>query len=210
MLDRHVERLKQVGVKRIVVNASHLADQIQSFVDRKEGAVELVCSFEREPLGTAGAVRKALHLLAPGPFLVVYGDVLLEAQFSELVAAHEGTGGVATLGAHEVSDARGKGVVSVDVEGRVTEFVEKAPTPPSPALVNAGVYVLEPSLIAALPPGRYFDFGYDVLPAAIRCGQPLFAHVLSGRVIDVGTPDGLASARALCAGHAIDANEGSV
>jgi mannose-1-phosphate guanylyltransferase len=202
LLARHLRYLEREGIQRVIVNAHHCAEQISAFTDGYRGRIELVTVLEQHLLGTAGGVRNALSLLEPGPFLVLYGDVLIDEPLGPLLSTHRGAAGIATITVHEADDITGKGVVSFDPSGRVTAFVEKAPAGRGPAWINSGVYVLESELIAPLPRKSALDFGHDVFPHAVELGLPVYAHPLRTPVIDVGTFEGLALARAHAeAGH---------
>jgi NDP-sugar pyrophosphorylase family protein len=156
---------------------------------------------EDKLLGTAGGVRNALPDLEPGPFIVFYGDVLIDEPLDPLLDLHRSRGAVATLAVHEAESAEGKGTVEIDQTGRVTRFAEKQATSAGPALINSGIYVLERDLIAPLTPGVPCDFGQDVLPAAVERGEPVYAGRLAAPVIDIGTPEGLDDARASAVGR---------
>jgi len=193
LLSRHLRYLEREGVRRVVVNAHHLAEQVQRFVNAYRGPIELTVLVESTLLGTAGAVRNALPELGPGPFVVLYGDVLIEEPLEPLVDAHRRAGATATLTVYESTATAGKGVVEIDGAGRVLRFAEKRQD--GPGLVNAGLYVLEHRLVAALPPGIPLDFGHDVLPAAVARDEIVFAYRLPDEVIDIGTPEALSLAR---------------
>jgi NDP-sugar pyrophosphorylase family protein len=196
LLERHLEFLQRQGIGRVVINAHHLAPRIESFVRDYAGGLEIVCLVEEHLLGTAGAVRNALSHLEPAPFIVLYGDVLVDEPLAPLLELHEEREAVATIALYEADSAEGKGLVEVDANGRVTRFVEKSWSAAGPALINAGVYVMESALVASLAPGIAYDFGHDVFPAAVADGAPVYAGRLRSPVIDVGTPEGLAHARA--------------
>jgi NDP-sugar pyrophosphorylase family protein len=196
LLARNLDFLARQGVQRVVINVHHLAELVDAFVERYTGPLEIVVVVEEELLGTAGGVRNALPHLEPGPFIVLYGDVLVDEPLDRLIELHRRSGAVATIAVHEAASAEGKGTVMTDATGRVTRFVEKDVDATGPALINSGVYVLERDLIAPLPLGRACDFGHDVLPAAIERGDPVYAGRLSKPVIDIGTPVGLGDARA--------------
>ena len=195
-LQRQLEYLEREGVSRVVINAHHLAGQITAFVARYRGDLEIECITEQSLLGTAGGVRNALPRLGPGPFLVLYGDVLVGAPLARLFDYHRQRRAVGTLVVYQEESTEGKGVVHVDRSGRVTGFEEKQPRAAGPALVNAGLYVIEPELVSSLPAGAVSDFGHDVFPAALDRGLPIFGYRIAQRVIDIGTPDGLALAGA--------------
>jgi NDP-sugar pyrophosphorylase family protein len=199
LLARHLELLESEGVERVVVNAFHLASQIEDFARAYDGALELICTVEPRLLGTAGSVRRALPHLGEEPFLAVYGDVLWYEPLAPLLRAHAKARPAATLAVHAAPSAEGKGVVELDTAGRVIRFIEKGTTESGPFLINSGIYVIEPQLMRSLPVGVPLDFGHDVLPTALMDGKPILAHRLARPVIDIGTEEGLARARALAA-----------
>lgn len=200
LLLRQLEYLERHGVDRVVINVHHLPDKIQAFAESYAGPVELVIVTEPVLLGTAGGVRNALPQLQPGPFIVLYGDVVVAEPLDAMLALHRERRAVATLAVHEADSAAGKGVVEVGERDRVTRFAEKQTSARGPALINSGLYVLEPELLAPLVPGTDSDFGADVLPGAVERGLPVFAFRLASAVIDIGTPEGLAQARGAAAG----------
>jgi NDP-sugar pyrophosphorylase family protein len=196
LLARHLRYLALHGVSRVVINTHHHAARVESFARSYDGPLVIVCSHESSLLGTAGGVRNALAKLQPGPFLVLYGDVLIDEPLDTILRCHRATRALATLAVHEADSAEGKGVVKVDGTGRVVGFVEKGTQARERVLINSGLYVLESDLVSTLAPGVPSDFGKDIFPSAVERGLPLFATRLSAPVVDVGTPEGLARARA--------------
>lgn len=196
LLARQLRYLHEGGVQRVVVNAHHLSEAIEKFAAeyRSGGRGELDVLVEPELLGTAGGVRNALGLLGSEAFFVLYGDVLFDEPLGALMDAHRERGAAATLTVYESDSTEGKGVVATDGEGLVTGFVEKG-SQTGRGLVNAGLYVIEPALLAGLQPGVAADFGHDVFPAALARGERLAVHLLPGPVLDVGTPADLERAR---------------
>jgi mannose-1-phosphate guanylyltransferase len=194
LLEHQLRFLADLGVDQVVVNAHHLAPLIERFAERRTAPPKVTVLVEPQLLGTAGGVRNALELLGDDPFLVVYGDVLLTEPLESLVATHRASGASVTACVYESASTEGKGVV--EVEGsRATRFVEKGGD--GPGLVNAGIYVVEPSAMERLPRGAVLDFGLDVLPEIAREDRGLFVSLLRAPLIDIGTPDGLAAARAV-------------
>jgi len=192
LLARHLTYLEQQGAQRVVVNAHHLAEQVEQFLAAYDGPLETACIFEPQLLGTAGGVRNALDELGPEPFVVIYGDILLDAPLLPLFELHRREGAVATIAVHPADDVEGKGVVEIGPGDRVTGFLEKPGSAVArPAWINSGLYVLDPAFVAELRAGEPLDFGLDVLPAAVERGLPVYAHRLAEAVIDVGTPEAL-------------------
>jgi NDP-sugar pyrophosphorylase family protein len=197
LLARQLRYLHREGVRRVVVNAYHLSDAIESFARKYKSPPEVSIVVERELLGTAGGVRNAASRLGDGAVIILYGDVLIDSPLAPMLQTHRRLRPDATIAVYQTSDVQGKGTVSVGDRGEVTEFREKAGvTGSGQALVNAGLYVAEPSLIWRIRPGIPSDFGHDVFPRELAEGRRLAAHVLPEPVIDVGTAEGLARARA--------------
>jgi NDP-sugar pyrophosphorylase family protein len=194
LLDHHLEHLAQQGIKRVVVNAHHLSEQIVEHVAAYRGPLEVTVLVEPTLLGTAGAAINALDAVGRMTFLVIYGDVLIFEPLAPLLETHARTGAVATLAVYAHDDTTEKGVVEVDEAGRVTGFAEKDPERTGPGLVNAGLYAVEPALLHRWPRGQFLDFGHDLFPAAVRAGELIQAYRIPQPVLDVGTPADLARA----------------
>jgi NDP-sugar pyrophosphorylase family protein len=199
LLVRHLELLRDAGARRVVINTHHHAERVEAAARAHDLPLEVVCVREPRLLGTAGGVRNALDRLGAGPFLILYGDVLVAEPLLRLPELHRQTGALATLAVHEAEETEGKGVVEVDGRGRVVGFTEKGPRSQGRKLINSGVYVLEREVVAELEPGAVCDFGHDVFPTLLRRGLPIAAYRLREPVIDIGTPEGLLAAREMAA-----------
>ena len=170
MLDWVVERLAAAGVDEIVLSLGYLPAAFEAaYPDGRCGGTRLHYASEPEPLDTAGAIRFAA--LAAGldrarePFVVVNGDVLTDADLGALLDVHRSRGAEATIALTPVDDPSRYGVVPIDAEGRVTAFIEKPPADEAPSnWINAGTYVLEPSVLARIPDGRRVSIERETFP----------------------------------------------
>lgn len=195
LLDRQLHYLAAAGVSEVIVNLHHQAGLVRSALAGRPWPVAVRTSHEPELLGTAGALLAVRDLL-DASFVVLYGDVVTDLPLREVVARHRTSGAVATLCCSRPETVAGKGIVTLDDGDRVTGFVEKPPRAAPGGWVNAGLYVLEPAVLAAIPEGPA-DFGYDVLPALVASGALVKGYRHGGLVLDVGTPTGLRRAREL-------------
>jgi NDP-sugar pyrophosphorylase family protein len=196
LLERQIRYLKDGGIERIVINAHHLADQIEDFVANHPSEVAIDVIVEPELLGTGGGVRNALAHLGEEPFVVLYGDVIVNESIRAVSETHWKTETAATLTVYRTREVEGKGTVQVADDGTVAAFHEKAASHTADwAYVNAGLYMIDPCLLADLPSRTALDFGHDVFPAALKRGERIAAHVLAAPVIDIGTPAALELAR---------------
>ncbi|MGH2868772.1 MAG: nucleotidyltransferase family protein, partial [Solirubrobacteraceae bacterium] len=170
LLARQLRYLAREGAERVVVNAHHLAEQVEDFAAQHTGPPELVVVTEPELLGTAGGVRNALPLLGSEPFVVLYGDVLTDAPLAPLLEAHARSGAAATLAVYESQETEGKGTIEVDSGGRIVAFREKqAHAGEGPTLINAGLYVLNVGFVTkSVPEREVCDFGHRTFPRALE------------------------------------------
>lgn len=182
-----IELLKQHGITEIVVTVQYLANVIQDhFGDGAQFGVNIEYSVEETPLGTAGSVKHAAHLLQE-PFIVISGDALTDVNLTELINFHQAKGSLATITLKRVSNPLEYGVVITDDDGHIEQFLEK----PSwgevfSDTVNTGIYVLDPKVFDYFEAGRFVDWSKDVFPQMLDKHDPLFGFVTGGYWTDIG------------------------
>jgi mannose-1-phosphate guanylyltransferase len=183
-----VEWLVGHGVSEVVLACGFLPDALREALGEGEHAgARLLYVTEPERRGTAGAIRFAAEALGDDlgdRFLALNGDVLADLDLTALLWAHDEGGGRATIALHPVEDSAAYGLVSVDAEGRVLEFLEKTGEP-APGEISAGAYVLERSVLDLIAPGREVSIEREVFPRLI--GDGLRGLRLDGYWMDIGT-----------------------
>ena len=198
LLERLVEDVRDAGFTDIVLLTGHLAEVIEThFGDGSAFGVRIAHVREGEPLGTAGAVRDARHLLTE-PFLVLYGDTLLDVDLARMAAFHAEHGGLGTLFVHPNDHPHDSDLLIADADHRIRSFLPK-PHPDGailPNLVSAALYVLDPAAIDAVPAEGASDWGRDIFPAIVAAGGRLNAYRSVEYVKDIGTPARLAKGEA--------------
>ena len=122
--------------------------------------------FEDALRGTAGGLKAAPeNVFRDAPFFVIYGDNLIQADLRRLGELHRSQGGVGTIGLFHHPNPTAAGIVATEPNGRITRFVEKPPADQVFSdLANAGVYVLDPAVLDAIPADAPSDFGRDIFP----------------------------------------------
>jgi mannose-1-phosphate guanylyltransferase len=190
MIERVIAYLAGHGVDEVVLSLGYLHDAFEAlFPDGRCGGVRLTYAVEPEPLDTAGAVGFAARFAGVDErFLVVNGDILTDLDVTAMVAFHEQRKAQATISLACVADPSAFGLVPVDGEGKVVAFVEKpAPGAVGSSLVNAGTYVLEPSVLDHIPQGRRVSIEREVFPVLAAAGK-LYGFESSEYWTDTGTP----------------------
>jgi len=184
-----IDWLRRHGVDDVILSCGFMADGVRRVLGDGEGmGVRIRYVEEPTPLGTAGALRFAGDLLGER-FLMLNGDVLTDIDLTEQLDQHERTGARATIALIEVEDPSAYGLVTLNDDLSVSEFLEK-PNPDEAAihLINAGAYVLDHSILDEMaPPGTNISIERDVFPSLVDRG--LYGYVADGYWLDIGTPE---------------------
>jgi mannose-1-phosphate guanylyltransferase len=144
----------------------------------------------KTPLGTGGPIKKAEKLIGhKEPFLVVNGDIFTDLSYKEIVEKHREKKAMVTIALYEVEDPSRYGVAKIAKDSRITTFIEKPPKGTAPTnLINAGVYVLSPTIFRYIPKERAVSMEREVFPKLVKKGV-LYGHVFRGLWVDIGKPE---------------------
>jgi mannose-1-phosphate guanylyltransferase len=186
-----IEWLAGHGVAEVVLACGFLPDVLREALagEEERAGVRIRYVVEPEPLDTAGAIRFAADQLGDelaDRFLALNGDVLTDLDLSSLVQAHAERAARATIALHPVEDSSAYGLVHCGPEGEVLAFLEKTGEA-VPGKVNAGMYVLERSVLELIPAGENVSIERDVFPQLV--GKGLYGLLLDGYWMDIGTPE---------------------
>jgi mannose-1-phosphate guanylyltransferase len=190
MIERVVASLAAHGVTEAVLSLGYRPDAfVEAYPNGTCAEVTLHYAVEPEPLDTAGAVRFAARSAGVDEtFLVVNGDVLTDLDVSALWKFHQDHEGEGTIALTPVDDPSRYGVVPTDEAGRVEAFVEKpAPGTAPTNWINAGTYVLEPSVLDRIDEGRRVSIERETFPSVVA-DRALFAMASDAYWVDAGTP----------------------
>jgi mannose-1-phosphate guanylyltransferase len=190
LLGHIVTHLRHHGVTQLAINLHHKPDVITAhFGNGRRWGVQILYSYEQQLLGSAGAAKK-LAWFFDQTFVVFYGDLYTTLNLRPLISFHCRHGAMATVALYEVPNPTACGIVELDNRQRVRRFVEKpAPDEVFSNLANAGVYVLEPSVLRFVGSQLPFDFGHDLFPTLLDLGLPVMGFPIQEFLIDIGTPD---------------------
>jgi NDP-sugar pyrophosphorylase family protein len=203
LLEHTLAWLRDEGIADIAINLHYRPDVIvDHFGDGASRGLRLHYSREEHILGTAGAVRRIKDWVNGHPLLVVYGDVLTDMDLHAFAAAHSENvrrdpATAVTLSLYHVPNPTEVGLVGMDDAGKVVRFLEKPkPEEVFTDLANAGVLVLQPEVLDAIPADIFCDFGLHVFPMLLAAGMSIYGWVVpdDAYVLDIGTPEKYAQA----------------
>ncbi|TAF11274.1 MAG: NDP-sugar synthase [Nostocales cyanobacterium] len=201
-----LELLRQHGFDEIMVNVSHLAEEIENyFRDGQRFGVQIAYSFEGkidddgklvgEAIGSAGGMRR-IQDFSPffdDTFVVLCGDALIDLDLTEAVKWHKSKGAIATIITKSVpkDEVSSYGVVVTDDDNRVKAFQEKPSMEEALSTnINTGIYIFEPEVFDYIPSGVEYDIGSELFPNLVEINAPFYAIPMDFEWVDIGkVPD---------------------
>ena len=189
ILQYNVELCRQHNITTLFINTHHQAEKIRTyFGDGSRFGVSITYSYEKELLGTAGALLNFRDRLQDGPFFVIYGDNITDFDLTEIANAHSLRKGIATVALFHKTDVSMNGIAMVDSDMKIRRFIEKPSKEEQTSnLVSAGIYILEPAVFSYVK--AHADFGKDVFPAMISNEENLYGILMQGKIIAVDTAE---------------------
>ena len=157
-------------------------------------------------MGTAGSVRLLMDEITD-TVIIGSGDSVASFDVASLLQAHKDSGAKATMALWEVEDPSPFGIVGLsgsnigEIDGELREgYIRKFKEKPTPEeafsnVINAGLYILEPEVMALVPEGEKYDFSKNLFPRLLEMGWPMYAKAIDGVWFDVGSPNELIRAQ---------------
>ncbi len=189
LMEHIIDQLQQAGIRHVNISTHFMAEKIiEHFGDGQAFGVDLHYVNEDQPLGTGGA----LGLMSPPKEtqLVINGDILTQVDFGAMLAFHQDNQAALTVAVRRHEIQVPYGVIECD-GARVSDLKEK---PQVGFLVNAGVYLLEPSVYEFIPSGQHFNMT-DLIRWLLDAGRTVITFPIREYWLDVGQPGDYAKAQ---------------
>lgn len=191
-----VKYLESMGVTRFVFAVSHHAQMIINDINKNFPDLDAHYSFEREPLGTGGAIKQALEKVKGEQVVVVNSDSFMEFSLDKFVTFFNDNKASLAIVCTHVDDISRFGAADIDNHGILNKFFEKGRE--GQGYINSGIYLLKKSHPILLKLSGKFSFENDVIASK---SEPVYAMKNKGLFFDIGTPDDFAGAQSLVANH---------
>lgn len=184
-LEYVIDRLIAGGVRHIILSVGYMADVIKDHFGHAYRDAEVEYAVESDPLGTGGAIAHAIVGKGEDAVLVLNGDTFLNIDYVELMCWYQQAPAQVAMVLKKVQDVSRYGSVLVSGE-RISGFAERGKT--GSGLINAGVYIIKPSIFEAMGLAGRFSFEADLLQCNFDALSPR-AFLTDAYFIDIGVPD---------------------
>lgn len=179
-----VEQFRDHGYRKFIMCTSYKKEMIEEyFQDGVKFGVTITYVNEHKRLGTAGALS-LLPKDLPSPFFVINADVLSTVDYDDLVTAHNASQAVATMCVRKYSHEIPYGVIECGSDGEVLDIKEK---PSLDFNINAGIYIINPLAIEAVPLDTFYDMPQFFLDLKENTGK-INSYTINDYWIDIGQP----------------------
>ncbi len=192
IIQHNIEWLVKNGITEIAVNLHHLPEKIKEFLGNgSKFNARITYSYEKDILGTAGGVKNLGHFAKGSAFLVYYGDNITNLNIKKLAEFHQKKKGIAAICLHEIKEDELKdaSIIELAKDSRILSFIEKPDAQTIKRLMkkqksknhfysNAGIYILEPSILGSIPKGKFSDFAKDIFPKLIKSNKKIYGFPL--------------------------------
>jgi NDP-sugar pyrophosphorylase family protein len=197
VIERQMLLLKNAGVKEITLAVSVMSENLKNYFKNGEKlGIKLHYTDEKNPLGTAGAIKLAENYLKDDNFFMLNGDVILNFDFNEMLEFHRKSNGIGTIASKVVEDPSRYGVLIVEKDtNKILKFQEKEEfkaldNKNAPMPVNAGIYILEPEIFSYIKPNKKISIEREIFPD-LAFQNKLFHYPITGIWKDIGKPEEL-------------------
>lgn len=207
VIDFVKDSMVQGGVDSLIVTTGYRGEMLAAHVEQwNTESTSGRINQEHTPMGTAGSVRLLMDEITD-TVIIGSGDSVASFDVASLLRAHKESGAKATMALWEVDDPSPFGIVGLsdsiegNVDGELREgYIRKFKEKPKPEeafsnVINAGLYILEPEVMALVPEGEKYDFSKNLFPRLLEMGWPMYAKAIDGVWFDVGSPTELIRAQ---------------
>ena len=185
ILQNILEQFVEAGFHDFYISTHYKSEMVRDhFGNGDDWNVNIKYVHENEPLGTAGALGLLPNDMPDLPILMMNGDLLTKVNIEDLLHFHKEQGGIATMCVREYDFQVPYGVIQ-SAGYHVKSIVEK---PVHNFFVNAGIYVLEPSLAKSVDGVGYLDMPC-LLERRIECGEQINMFPIHEYWLDIGRMD---------------------
>jgi len=181
-LEYILQYLQNSGVKRVILSVGYKWELIKEYFGNKFNSIELIYSIENEPLGTGGAIKKALSKVISSEAYIVNGDTFFNINLSALELSHSSK---LQLSLKKMYNFDRYGCVESNIDNIVTNFTEKSYK--EVGNINGGVYLTKVDIFDGYELADIFSF--EEFMEINFTKLVITTKVFDNYFIDIGIPE---------------------
>jgi D-glycero-alpha-D-manno-heptose 1-phosphate guanylyltransferase len=182
-----LDYLEANGVKRVIISTGYMAEKIEHTIGAGYGGMVVDYCKEESPLGTGGAIKKALGMCREDYAVVINGDTFYDVDLNAMRTKHISSGTQITLAAKMLNNVERSGFLQTE-NGLLTGFCEKGAS--GAGLINGGIYLINKNALDGINEEK-FSFEKQVLEKLL---MPVGVFESDTYFIDIGIPEEFARA----------------
>lgn len=180
-----LDQLEEADITEVIFAVGYKGEVIEEYFGNGNAwGMKIQYAYERELLGTAGAIKNAQHYITGAYTLVMNGDTYYKMDYNAIIQSRKKEPDM-TIVLREVQDASRYGKVTLKGD-IITGFNEKELTV-MPGLINGGVYLMKSNLINDIPDGKV-SLEKEMIPSWLAEGKVVKGIVNNQYFIDIGVP----------------------
>lgn len=187
-LEYLLNQLKAYNINKVILSVGYLSEIIYNWVEevRDNYPFKIEFSKEDEPLGTGGAIKKALNLVTSEEAFIVNGDTFFNIDFNEFLRLHTLSASPISLALKPMTNFNRYGNVELNENGQIINFSEKKEC--SAGQINGGIYILNRELLLSYNLPTKFSFEVDFLQKIVK-ENLVHGYLFDNYFIDIGVPE---------------------
>lgn len=186
-LEYLILELKKHGITKVVLAVGYMGESIEAYFGTGEKlGIEIQYSYEKEQLGTAGAIKNAAQYILDSEFFVLNADTFYQAAYSDALQLFRIEQADMVLVLRKVDDISRYG--SVRLEGRRVEGFNEKISEQRPGLINGGIYIMKKQILDCIPEGRKCSLENEIIPELLKSDKKVCGTINEGYFIDIGIP----------------------
>lgn len=170
------------GVTHVILAVGYKAEIIESFFGDLYQGIKITYSIEDTPLGTGGAIKKALDCCNEEDVLIINGDTYFDVDLKEMKKFHRYTNSSLTVAIKPMSNFDRYGSVIIEND-KIKKFEEKKKT--VQGKINGGTYLIKSGIMDSIDK-ESFSFEKVILESDL---VDIYAFESNGYFIDIGVPE---------------------
>lgn len=182
-LEYLLDELIKKGITKVIIAVGYKKELIKNYFHEKYKEIEIVYSEEDIPLGTGGAIKKALNLSKEKDVFVINGDTIFDVDIKEMYKFHQENNLFLTLAIKEMRNFDRYGSLILD-GNKIIKFEEKKYV--EKGYINGGIYLLNREILKNN--AEIFSFEKEILENK-NCEIEKYGYKSEGYFIDIGIPE---------------------